>query len=433
MTDLPAMTATRETGLSALENFVPAAGRQYARSRNFDYGPERRDNVSVLSPFVRHRLVLEEDLLRAVIEQHSFNDAQKFIEEVYWRTYFKGWLEHHPDVWMNYRADLATQVAELESNSEKRERYNQAVAGQSGIDCFDAWTRELAETGYLHNHARMWFASIWVYTLELPWQLGADFFLRHLLDGDPASNTLGWRWVCGLHTRGKTYLARVSNILNYTDNRFNPQGRLATQAIPLTEEIDYPQEALRFGSAELPEQPYALLLTEEDCNAESLHTALSPAAVLGAIGVRRRSLLPVGQRAHAFAKGAVEDGVARATESFGCAGETFEADDWSEHLVDRCREAGVETLVTAFVPTGPVNDILASSRAALDEAGIRLVMMSRQYDRETWPFASRGYFKLKKQIGSVIERMHLDTIELPAELQVTDAAPRQQDLLRSSG
>jgi deoxyribodipyrimidine photo-lyase len=65
--------------------------------------------------------------------------------------------------------------------------------------------QELVETGYLHNHARMWFASIWIFTLRLPWELGADFFLRHLLDGDAASNTLSWRWVAGLHTKGKHY------------------------------------------------------------------------------------------------------------------------------------------------------------------------------------------------------------------------------------
>ncbi len=90
--------------------------------------------------------------------------------------------------------------------------------------------------GYLHNHARMWFASIWIFTLRLPWVLGADFFMRHLCDGDPASNTLSWRWVAGLHTRGKTYLARASNIATYTGGRFTPQDHdLAAFAPPLTE------------------------------------------------------------------------------------------------------------------------------------------------------------------------------------------------------
>ncbi len=84
-----------------------------------------------------------------------------------------------------------------------RARWEQATTGRTGLACFDAWARELLDVGYLHNPARMWFASLWIFTLELPWALGADFFLRHLLDGDPASNTLSWRWVGGLQTPGK--------------------------------------------------------------------------------------------------------------------------------------------------------------------------------------------------------------------------------------
>ncbi|MCK7502530.1 MAG: hypothetical protein MZW92_81430 [Comamonadaceae bacterium] len=87
----------------------------------------------------------------------------------------------------------------------------------------------------LHNHARLWFASLWIFTLELPWALGADFFLRHLLDGDPASNTLSWRWVVGLQTPGKIYLARADNIARFTAGRFPAVTGLATAARPLRE------------------------------------------------------------------------------------------------------------------------------------------------------------------------------------------------------
>ena len=92
--------------------------------------------------------------------------------------------------------------------------------GKTGIDCFDTWIEELRENNYLHNHSRMWFASIWIFTLGLPWQLGARLFMKHLLDGDASSNTLSWRWVAGMHTNKKPYLASKENIDKYTVNRF---------------------------------------------------------------------------------------------------------------------------------------------------------------------------------------------------------------------
>ena len=233
---------TRTEGLARAEAFIARAGTDYARSRNFDFGSDRRGNVSVMSPWIRHRLVLEQELLESVLARHTFSSAQKFIEEVFWRAYFKGWLEQHSAVWRDYRQSVTHFSEQLDNDSELFDRLKQAVDGKTGIDCFDAWARELVSTGYLHNHARMWFASIWVFTLKLPWQLGADFFLRNLLDGDPASNTLSWRWVSGLHTVGKTYLARASNIEKYTEGRFNPAGQLAEEAPALTEDQDYSTE-----------------------------------------------------------------------------------------------------------------------------------------------------------------------------------------------
>ena len=177
----------RETGLAQLHGFIARAGARYAKSRNYDFGPDRRANVSMLSPYLRHRLLLEEEVLRATLRHHSLAAANKFLQEVFWRTYYKGWLEQRPSVWVEYRRSLAQTLRQLENDTSTRRRYETAVAGNTGIDCFDAWVNELLTYGYLHNHARMWLASIWVFTLELPWQLGADFFYRHLLDGDPAS------------------------------------------------------------------------------------------------------------------------------------------------------------------------------------------------------------------------------------------------------
>ncbi|MGB5492542.1 MAG: FAD-binding domain-containing protein, partial [Woeseiaceae bacterium] len=235
----------------------------------------------MLSPYVRHRLVLEQELLEATLQRHSPTVADKFVQEVFWRAYFKGWLEHHPDVWFDYRANVAKQIKTLESDPDLLCRYTYAVSEATGIECFDTWAAELKQTGYLHNHARMWFASIWIFTLGLPWQLGADFFLRHLIDGDPAANTLSWRWVAGLHTKGKTYLALSANIARYTDNRFDPSGQLAPKAPPQTESRVFPLRDLP------PEEPqpswhnYGLLITEEDASPETLTIREKPRSILG--------------------------------------------------------------------------------------------------------------------------------------------------------
>ena len=398
---------SRTAGLTRLDEFACSAGTRYTKSRNFDFGPGRHANVSMLSPYVRHRLILEQEVLQTVLQRHSLTAANKFIQEIFWRTYFKGWLEHHPDVWDDYRRSLAALLDELNDNAELLDRYNTAVEGNTGIECFDAWVRELAAHGYLHNHTRMWFASIWVFTLELPWQLGADLFYRHLIDGDPASNTLSWRWVCGLHTRGKTYLARVSNIANYTDNRFSPDGQLATSAPPLSESRVFPAQPLPETQQLDPCERFGLLITEEDGCPASLLGDQNPAAILGALATRARSPLPVGTAAYDFAKGAVADAVDRAASAFGASGRISDCDDWVELLVDWATTNHLDTIATAYAPVGPVAELLAGTREQLERYGIRLVQLRRPYDSVTWPHARRGYFKLKEQIPALLERLEI--------------------------
>ena len=402
-----APATTRKAALNRGASFAARAGEQYARSRNFDFGPERRSNVSGLSPYLRHRLVLEQELLELVLQRQPLASAQKFVDEVFWRTYFKGWLEQHPEVWADYRESVRRLLDQLEADSELLDRYNSAMGGNTGIDCFDAWIAELISTGYLHNHARMWFASIWVFTLRLPWQLGADLFIRHLLDGDPASNTLSWRWVSGLHTPGKTYLARVSNIASYTDNRFNPQGQLATSAPPVEEFRAYPTEKLRAADS-LPEaEPFGLLVTEEDCAPEIQLLERPPAAILGLVATRRRSPLPVGLPAYDFAAGAVADAMSRAEQAYGMAGEIIEHDELADRLLDWATRNDISAIATPYAPTGPVRELLMAVQDRLEHHGVRLLQLRRQFDDVSWPHATRGYFRLKREIPSILEQLAL--------------------------
>jgi len=109
----------------------------------------------------------------------------------------------------------------------------------------------------------MWFASIWIFTLNLPWELGARFFMKHLLDGDAASNTLSWRWVAGIQTQGKNYLARESNIRKFTNQRY-VNTSLNENAPPLENYKVYsPQEIRNLHT----EQKYKnLVLFDSDLN-----------------------------------------------------------------------------------------------------------------------------------------------------------------------
>ena len=409
--------SSRNAGLSRLSSFIAQSLTHYPNARNFDFGPRRRSNVSLLSPYVRHRLVLEQELLEATLQRHSLNSASKFVQEVVWRAYFKGWMEHRPDVWKDYRASVVRLIGALDSDAALLKRYNSAVEGQTGIDCFDAWIRELEQTGYLHNHARMWFASIWIFTLRLPWQLGADLFLRQLIDGDPASNTLSWRWVAGLHTKGKTYLASSANIARYTDNRFNPENKLATSASPLRESRVFPLRELPLEQALPANDSFGLLITEEDSCPESLALPLRPKSIVGAVATQHRSPLPVGSPAAEFAAGAVADALRRATQHFAADGQLAKTDDWANLLLDWSEQHQLTTIVTAYAPVGPVAQLLAASRTHLQERGVQLIQLRRAYDSVIWPHATRGYFRLKEKIPALLQQLRLVASDNVADIR----------------
>jgi deoxyribodipyrimidine photo-lyase len=389
--------ATRPAGLARLAAFVPRAGAPYARTRNHDTGPQRRDNVSGLSPWIRLRLLTEREVLAAAVETHGPNACRKFAEEVCWRTYFKGWLELRPAVWADYRTELERLRDELSGPGARRDAWRQALAGETGIDCFDAWVRELAETGYLHNHARMWFASIWIFTLGLPWQLGADLFLRQLLDGDPASNTLSWRWVAGLHTRGKTYLARRDNIRKYSGGRFDPGDRLS-RAAPAVDEPPPPPAAALTPRPPLPAgRPLALLLTEDDLHPESLGLpAARVAAVGGFSAAAERAVDGTADGPVAFARGGLEDALARAAQHFEAGTRLFEPTAL-EDIGAWLEGAGLTDLAVPWPPVGPARARAADLAHGLVERGVDVWPLRRDWDDRLWPLATGGYFGFRKR------------------------------------
>lgn len=392
---------TRAAGLERLAQFLPSADRAYAERRNVDLGPQDRSNVSALSPWLRRRLITEEEVVAAVLTRHSAAAAEKFIQEVAWRTYWKGWLELRPAMLERFDAERIALKAELARDGNLARRFARATDGATGIACFVAWVEELRELGWLHNHARMWFASVWIFTLRLPWQLGADFFYKHLLDADPASNTLSWRWVAGLHTPGKHYLARAENIARNTGGRFAPYGQLNEAALPLTEDAP-PLPVTPLAPAQRHDGgPCALLLTEEDLHPESW----APVGEVKAIAVLPSATVHApGSPAARFSEGALADAAARASAHFGVPCHTVAAADLPGWLAGH----GLTALVTAQAPTGLIAWQLRRVGARLAADGARLVELRRAWDDLLWPLATAGFFKLKTRLPGVIARLGLD-------------------------
>jgi deoxyribodipyrimidine photo-lyase len=397
----------RAEGLRRLAEFQPQTGRLYAARRNYDHGAGCHANVSTLSPYIRHRLISESEVIAAVLQSHSLPAAEKFVQEVCWRTYWKGWLEHRPQVWDDYLENVAAQRTALHDDDAAAAEIAAAERGDTGIDCFDGWVRELIETGYLHNHARMWFASIWIFTLRLPWSLGADFFLRHLLDGDPASNTLSWRWVAGLHTRGKTYLARPDNIARYTDGRFHPdRGDLAASAASLTDEISFERVPLRGADVlarALPNRERViLLLTEEDLSPETW--PLADVEVGGVALFRQEDTANPAILPSAFKAGAVSDAATRVAARWG---KPVIAVHCADELTTFAANQHARAIVTTVVPVGHVRPEVDRLTPECLAANIPLLQIARRWDSLFWPHATAGFFKLKERIPATLAALDL--------------------------
>jgi len=396
-----AVVTTRTAGLRRLAAYMPQA-RHYARERNFDRPGHA--NVSMLSPYLKHRLVLEPEVVGAVLRQYRAGDVEKFLQEVLWRTYWRGWLEWHPAVWDDYVRAVERERAQL--SAFQRSVVDAATRGETDIACFNHWAHELVSTGYLHNHARMWFASIWIFTLRLPWALGAAFFLQHLHDGDPASNTLSWRWVAGLHTRGKHYLARATNIAKYTEGRFNPAGQLNESARPLTEEHAPVARALPKRQPPELNSPAGLLLTAEDVAPEVSELRDAPVdAIAGgwsAAVTRRLSLSPPVTAAGRTATG---DGLSRASAHFGAPVKQLAEANWAESVADWAVSHGLKRVLSLEAPVGPWRDELEAARASLEREAIELQILRRSWDECFWPYAAAGYFHFKQEAWPYLQEL----------------------------
>ena len=390
---------SRAAGLERLQNFLPKAGKEYKSKRNYD----SLQHVSGLSPYLTHRLVLDGEVVSTVLESHKPAEAESFLDEVLWRTYWKGWLEGRPQVFSNWERLLA----EDSRRWPEREDYQGAIAGKTGIEPFDHWVEQLKSTGYLHNHARMWFASIWIFTLKLPWSLGSAFFLEHLLDGDVASNLLSWRWVAGLHTKGKHYLARADNIKKYTEGRFHPSGKLSEEAPPLNGFPNPPYKSpisFPFSASSQIGESYALLLTADDlCPELGPIGEMKPSLVLSLDPAEAYAENAISNKVLAFKKDAMEDAATRAAEHFGVESRSFVLGADAPAALKGVMEERQVTSLVYFEPfIGPWKKM--TSALSSRDVGVTFFPLRRPWDGLLHPHAVKGYFHFKKHAFTQVVR-----------------------------
>ena len=370
---------SRKEALEVLENYVEKEITNYNSKRNFDFGPLNRENVSCLSPYITHRLITEYEVTKKVLSKHSHQKVEKYIQEIFWRVYWKGWLELRPKVWSDFIEDLKT--------IEENENYQKAINAQTDIQCFNDWVRELKENNYLHNHTRMWFASIWIFTLKLPWQKGAEFFMKHLLDGDAASNTLSWRWVAGLQTKGKHYVAQAWNISKFTNNKYQ-KVELNENALPLTDTREYKLKAPEISKEDIGSD--TLLFFENDLNIESLKLKKYQNIFCIFISNEKRKI-KLDEKVLNFKKKIIDDQTKRFPDT-----KVLEETQFEE-LAEKTKNFDI------IYPS--IGENLSFLKLIKKKKNLEYNFLVREGDEFCWQFSNKGYFNFKSNIPKIIQKI----------------------------
>ena len=370
---------TREEALQILENYINKDITNYSAQRNFDFGPNNRKNVSCLSPYITHRLITEYEVAKKVLSKFSYQKVEKYIQEIFWRVYWKGWLELRPQVWTDFIEDL--------KGIEEDTNYQIAVSGKTEIQCFNDWVNELKEKNYLHNHTRMWFASIWIFTLNLPWQKGAEFFMKHLFDGDAASNTLSWRWVAGLQTKGKHYVAQGWNIAKFTNNKYKDVS-LNEDAAPLADRREYKLLSLEINKEDLESK--TLVFFENEQNIETLNLKEYQNIYCFFLSNEKRKI-KFDEKVINFKKKIIEDQVNRFTNIKIIDEISF------DKLTNEIKDLDV------IYPS--VGENLSFLKSIKKKKNLNYNFIVREGDEFCWQFSNKGYFNFKSNIPKIIQKI----------------------------
>jgi deoxyribodipyrimidine photo-lyase len=204
------------------EKFRDDALEHYADDRN---RPDV-DGSSRLSVHLKYGEIHPRTLLA---ELGDSKPHEVFRKELAWREFYADVLHHAPETAREYlRPEFA--AMEYDSGPGADARLRAWQQGRTGYPIVDAGMRQLLREGWMHNRVRMIVASFLVKDLHLEWQVGARWFMRHLVDGDVASNSHGWQWTAGCGTDAAPYF-RIFNPLTQ-GKKFDPAGDYVRQHVP---------------------------------------------------------------------------------------------------------------------------------------------------------------------------------------------------------
>ncbi len=256
-----------------LDQFTNTPISQYADDRNrMDL-----DGTSALSPYLRFGMIGLRQAVHAsrVTDHASSKGAETWLNELIWREFYIQILYHFPYV---ARTSFNRSLINIPWRNKSSE-FEAWKAGRTGVPVVDAAMRQLKETGWMHNRARMIVASFLVKDLLVDWRWGEKWFMQNLLDGDIAPNNGGWQWTAGTGTDAAPYFRIFNPVLQSA--KFDPNGEYIRKWVPelrglSTEKIHTPWEYdLRIPG--YPEQPIVdrELVKERTLKAYSLSKELA--------------------------------------------------------------------------------------------------------------------------------------------------------------
>lgn len=374
---------TRKEALDVMERYIENNISDYTAKRNFDFGPQNRKNISCLSPYITHRLISEYEVAKKTLSKYPYQKVEKFIQEIFWRVYWKGWLELRPKVWTDFVEDT--------KNIENTKEYEKAINGETNIDCFNDWVKELKENNYLHNHTRMWFASIWIFTLKLPWQKGAEFFLRELYDGDAASNTLSWRWVAGIQTKGKNYIAQNWNINKFTNNKYKDL-KLNENPQPIIDQRDYKVSPLSISNNETASDKLVFFENELDFQFFNIDNHKKVYCILLANEERQVKL---GSKVLDYKKNLIKNQI----QNSGLKIEFIEGNKFIE-LSSNDKDFDI------VYPS--IGENMSFLKRVIKKNNLNINYLTREEDNYCWQFSNKGYFNFKSNIPKILSQFKLN-------------------------